>query len=72
MWGADLRHTFGHRLRAAGVPLEDRKALLGHTVGDVTTHYSAPDLGRLLEYANRICDQTHATVLRVVAKVRQK
>jgi integrase len=62
----DLRHTFGHRLRSAGVHLEDRKALLGHTVGDVTTHYSAPDLVRLLEYANRICDQTHATVLRVV------
>ncbi len=68
----DLRHTFGHRLRAAGVPLEDRKALLGHTVDDVTTHYSAPDLRRLLEYANRICDQTHATVLRVVAKSEAK
>jgi integrase len=73
----DLRHTFGHRLRAAGVHLEDRKALLGHTVGDVTTHYSAPDLRRLLECVNRICDQTHATVLRVAscqngAKVGQK
>jgi integrase len=26
----NLRHTFGHRLRAAGVPIVDRKALLGH------------------------------------------
>ena len=26
----DLKHTFGRRLRAAGVTLEDRKALLGH------------------------------------------
>jgi hypothetical protein len=33
----DLRHTFGQRLRAAGVPLEDRKALLGHKCGDCTT-----------------------------------
>jgi len=72
----DLRRTFGHRLRAAGVPLEDRKVLLGQSVDNVTTHYSAPDLRRLLDYANRICDQTHATVLCVVAKseakVRQK
>lgn len=33
-----LRHTFAHRLRAAGVTLEDRKALLGHKSGDITTH----------------------------------
>ncbi len=64
----DLRHTFGHRLRAAGVPLEDRKALLGHTVGDITTHYSAPDISRLLEYAERICDRNRGTVLRVVGQ----
>jgi len=64
----DLRHTFGHRLRAAGVSLEDRKALLGHTVGDITTHYSAPDISRLLEYAERICDRNRGTVLRVVGQ----
>ena len=34
----DMRHTFGHRLRAAGVSIEDRKALLGHKVDDITTH----------------------------------
>ena len=61
----DLRHTFGHRLRAAGVSLEDRKALLGHKVEDITTHYSAPDLAHLLECADRICDQNRGTVLRV-------
>jgi integrase len=27
----DLRHTFGHRLRAAGVTFEDRQDLLGHS-----------------------------------------
>lgn len=42
----DMRHTFGHRLRAAGVSNEDRKALLGHKVEDITTHYSAPDLAQ--------------------------
>jgi integrase len=47
----DMRHRFGHRLRAAGVSIEDRKALLGHKVDDITTHYSAPDLARLLECA---------------------
>jgi integrase len=26
----DLKHTYGHRLRAAGVGFEDRKLLLGH------------------------------------------
>ena len=37
----DLKHTFGRRLRAAGVSFEDRQDLLGHRSGGVTTHYSA-------------------------------
>ncbi len=61
----DMRHTFGHRLRAVGVSIEDRKALLGHKVEDVTTHYSAPDLAYLLDCANRICDEKRGTVLRI-------
>ena len=52
----DLKHTFGRRLRAAGVSLETRKVLLGHRNGDITTHYSAPELEELLEAANRVCD----------------
>lgn len=40
----DLKHTFGRRLRAADVPEEDRKAILGHTDGSVTSLYSAADL----------------------------
>ena len=51
----DLKHTFGRRLRAGGVPLETRKVLLGHKSGDITTHYSGPELEELLEAANRIC-----------------
>lgn len=50
----DLKHTFGRRLRAADVPEEDRKALLGHTDGSVTSHYSAAELAKLIEYANRV------------------
>lgn len=50
----DLKHTFGRRLRAAGVPLETRKVLLGHTNGDITTHYSAPELAELIEAAERV------------------
>jgi len=52
----DLKHTFGRRLRAAGVPVETRKVLLGHHNGDITTHYSAPELEELLEATNRVCD----------------
>lgn len=52
----DLKHTFGRRLRAAGVPLETRKVLLGHRNGDITSHYSAPELKELLDAANRVCE----------------
>ena len=34
----DLKHTFGRRLRAAGVSFEDRLDLLGHRSGRITTH----------------------------------
>ena len=51
----DLKHTFGRRLRAAGVPLETRKVLLGHCNGDITTHYSAPELEELQQAANQVC-----------------
>jgi integrase len=52
----DLKHTFGRRLRAADVPVETRKVLLGHRNGDITTHYSAPELKELLGAANKVCD----------------
>ena len=50
----DLKHTFGRRLRAAGVGFEDRQDLLGHRSGRITTHYSAAELSRLLEAAERV------------------
>lgn len=51
----DLKHTYGRRLRAAGVSLETRKVLLGHTNGDITTHYSGAEIAELLAASNRIC-----------------
>jgi len=54
----DLKHTFGRRLRAAGVSFEDRQDLLGHRSGRITTHYSAAELSRLLEAANSVCDRS--------------
>jgi integrase len=49
----DLKHTFGRRLRAAGVTEEDRKALLGHKNGSITSHYSTAELGQLIDAANK-------------------
>jgi integrase len=51
----DLKHTFGRRLRAAGVSFEDRQDLLGHKSGRITTHYSRPELESLIAAANAVC-----------------
>ena len=60
----DLKHTYGHRLRVAGVSFEDRKVLLGHKADHVTTHYSAPEIGALIEASEKVCAlqsrQSHA------------
>ena len=50
-----LKHTFGGRLRAAGVGFEDRGDLLGHRSGLITTHYSQAELTNLIEAADKIC-----------------
>ncbi len=50
----DLKHTFGRRLRAAGVSFEDRQDLLGHRSGRITTHYSAAELKNLIDAANKV------------------
>ncbi|HWV80766.1 MAG TPA: tyrosine-type recombinase/integrase, partial [Hyphomicrobiaceae bacterium] len=53
----DLKHTFGRRLRAAGVSFEDRQDLLGHRSSRITTHYSAAELTRLLAAADSVVDR---------------
>jgi integrase len=51
----DLKHTFGRRLRAAGVSFEDRQDLLGHKSGRITTHYSQAELENLIAAAEKVC-----------------
>lgn len=62
----DLRHTFGRRLRAAGVSREDRKDLLGHKSGDVTTDYSVAELSNLLDAANKVVRSRESPALTVI------
>jgi integrase len=57
----DLKHTFGRRLRAARVPLETRKVLLGHVSDDITTHYSAAEIQELIEASERVCESQAST-----------
>ena len=47
----DLKHTFGRRLRAAGVSFAGRQHLLGDRAARITTHYSAGELAHLIEAA---------------------
>lgn len=69
----NLRHTFGRRLRGAGIPLETRKTLLGHANGDITTHYSAAELKELLDASEKIVDRSIAQTptLTVVGRNRR-
>lgn len=63
----DLRHTFGQRLRDAGVSEEDRALLMGHAIEGMPQHYATATVARLVEAANRVqhtVDRT--TLLRVV------
>ncbi|KFX68171.1 hypothetical protein TMS3_0120020 [Pseudomonas taeanensis MS-3] len=45
---------FGGLLEAYKVTEEDRKALLGHKNGSITSHYSGAELGKLMDEANKI------------------
>lgn len=60
----NCRHTFGHRLRAAGVPAEDRAALMGHNNTSLVQHYAMPDLERLSAAAELVTKRRDSVVLR--------
>jgi integrase len=62
----DLKHTFGFRLRAAGVSFEDRQDLLGHKSQSITTDYSAPYIDRLMLAAEKVVDMRQEPSLRLV------
>lgn len=53
----NLRHTFARRLRSAGVGMETRKTLMDHATGDITTHYSAAEIGELLSAVQKLCER---------------
>ena len=63
----DLRHTYGQRLRDAGVDAEDRALLLGHAIEGMPQHYATATVARLVDAANKAAftvDRT--TLLRVL------
>ncbi|WP_165795069.1 tyrosine-type recombinase/integrase [Solimicrobium silvestre] len=63
----DLRHTFGQRLREAGVANEDRAVLMGHATSNMSEHYATPTISRLIEMSNLVTKTRDAmTLLRVV------
>ena len=69
----DLKHTFGRRLRAAGVSFEDRQDLLGHKSGRITTHYSQAELSNLIASANTVCgDESRKSPALVIIKKKSR
>lgn len=57
-----FRHTVSSRLRGAGVSNEDRKFLIGHKGGDITTYYSTPDLVEMVKLMERIIQMKNDTL----------
>ena len=62
----NLKHTFGRRLRAVGIPLETRKVLLHHTTGDITIHYSPADIRELIDAVEKLSETRPLTLLKRV------
>ncbi len=63
----DLRHTFGQRLRDAGVSQEDRALLLGHALTGMPQPYATATIARMVEAANKAQEtRDRTTLLRVV------
>ena len=67
----DLKHSFGRRLRAAGVTEEDRKVLLGHKNGSIPSHYSAAELDQLIAAANKVSATDSRAPALTILKRRQ-
>ncbi len=65
----DLRHTFGQRLRSAGVTDEDRALLLGHASQEMPQHYATAAIARLLEAANSALEtDDRETILHIIER----
>jgi integrase len=62
----DARHTFGQRLRDAGVSEEDRALLLGHAIEEMPRHYAAATVAKLVKAANSVArTRDRVTLLKV-------
>jgi len=68
----DLRHTFGRRLRATEVSLEDRQDLLGHVSGRITTHYSTAEIRNLIDAVEKLCERDRAPELTLINLNRRR
>jgi integrase len=63
----DLKHTFGARLKAAGVSHELRQVLLGHKNESVTTHYSRARIDELQDAVEKVLSVGESvSVIRVI------
>lgn len=49
-----LRHTASTRMQEAGLPLEIRRRILGHTRGEMTLHYTHPELETIRQAMERM------------------
>jgi integrase len=64
----DLRHTFGKRLRAMGVTMEDRQDLLGHHAGRITTDYSKVEIAHLIDCVELLCEEKKKPELTLIRR----
>lgn len=68
----DLKHTFGGRLRAAGVLFEDRQDLLGHRSGRIATDYSQSEVEKLIFAVDKVCrDESRKRPALVILKKKR-
>ena len=65
---AGFARPHAHPAEGADRDLSKGKLLLGHKNGDITTHYSAAEIGELIAATNQICaakGTPNITLLRV-------
>ena len=58
----DLHHTYGQRLRDAGVSEEDQALLLAHAIDGMPQHYATATVARLVDAANRVAHTVDRTM----------
>ncbi len=68
----NLRHTFGKRLRDAGVEERDVQDLLHHVPRSITRHYSVPELRNLKACVDRIAERPVPPTVRHGTNVPQR